>query len=123
MEEPKRKRPLVPQEQVLSWLQQQFPQLAANAEVDRAWCWISQNLSGEHNRKVRDSLKEFGFRFAKRGHKLPSGTVGTWGHSCTSPLPFYRKGKGTASVKPTSPTATQPRHELDDEIRALLELV
>lgn len=105
-------KPSIPLPDVLAWLKENHPHLHATAEIDRNWCWITENLSGESNKAVRESLKASGFRFAKRGHVLPSGKAGTWANSCTAPLPFYRKSKGgSRNAAPT--THEQPEPETD----------
>lgn len=86
--------------EVLAWLQTNHPELHAAAEVERDWLWLCSDLRGDHNKTTRDSLCEFGFRFAKRGHELPNGQVSFWSHSCTKPIPFKRRGKSAS--KPTA---------------------
>ena len=95
----KEKLPMI---EVLGWLRANHPELHAAAEVERDWVWLCCDLRGNHNQAVRDSLCEYGFRFAKRGHALPSGQVSYWSHSCTKPIPFKRRGKSG-----TKPTTTQ----------------
>ena len=85
--------------EVLSWLQANHPELHAAVEIERDWLWLCSDLRGDHNQVVRDSLCEFGFRFAKRGHTLPSGNISYWSHSCTKPIPFKRRSQST---KPTT---------------------
>ena len=91
----------LPMTEVLAWLHENHPELHAAALAERDWLWLCCDLRGDHNQAVRDSLCEFGFRFAKRGHTLPSGQVSYWSHSCTEPIPFKRRGKST-----NKPTAT-----------------
>ena len=98
----KTKPPPIPQTQVLDWLQTNHPNLHTTAEIEKAWVWITENLQGTHNQPVRESIKAYGFRFAKRGHTLPSGKLAHWAHSCTAPLPFYRKHKGAPTTSSTS---------------------
>lgn len=93
----KEKLPMI---EVLAWLHTNYPELHAAAETERDWLWLCHDLRGEHNKPLRDSLCEFGFRFAKHGHTLPSGQVSFWSHSCTKPTPFKRRGKSTS--KPTA---------------------
>lgn len=105
---PKKPREKIPQTVVLDWLQKNHPSLHATAELDRAWVWITENLQGDTHKATRNSIKHEapgrGFVFAKRGgHKLPSGKLGTWGHSCDKPMPFRRKAKGNST--PAAPTA------------------
>ncbi len=100
------KRPSISQTQVLDWLQTNHPNLHTTAEIEKAWVWITENLQGAHNQPVRESIKAYGFRFAKRGHTLPSGKLAHWAHSCTAPLPFYRK-----RTSPSSGAAGRPAHE------------
>jgi hypothetical protein len=86
----KEKLPMI---EVLAWLHAHHPELHATAEVERDWLWLCHDLRGDHNQAVRDSICEYGFRFAKRGHTLPSGQVSYWSHSCLRPIPFKRRGK------------------------------
>jgi hypothetical protein len=72
---------------VLVWLA-----MFAVAELDRNWVWLPVDLRGESNRELREELKTFGFRFAKHGHPLSSGAIGTWAHHCDRPMPFKRRG-------------------------------
>ena len=88
-------RPPVPQPQVLEWLQSNHPTLHAAAECDRSWVWIAADLRTDP--QARQSIKDYGFVFRHGGHPLPSGKLGTWGHSCGHPIPFYRKGKGAGA--------------------------
>ena len=62
---PKRERERIPQSQVLAWLQEHHPNL--QAEIDRAWLWISTPLPGDDKKPIRESLKEYGFIFSRRG--------------------------------------------------------
>lgn len=64
--------------------------------------WLTANLQGDENKEVRESLKEYGFDFARRqgGHPLPGGKVGPWGRSCTKPVPFKHQGGKTKSNQP-----------------------
>lgn len=89
----KQKREKIPQTEVLAWLQANHPELHATAEVDRSWVWITANLKDDAHKATRESIKQFGFIFARRegGHPLSSGNKGTWGHSCDKPLAFRRK--------------------------------
>jgi len=87
----------IPMTEVLAWLQANHPALHAASEIERDWLWLSCDLRGDHNKAVRDSIGEYGFRFAKRGHTLPSGKVSFWSHSCLRPIPF--KHRRTASTK------------------------
>jgi hypothetical protein len=97
---------------VTTWLEEHHPEL--QFEQDRSWLWVIADLRKEP--AVRESLKAFGFIFAKRGgHKLPSGQLGTWGHSCDTPLPFYRKGNKSKSVRVEVPAAD------DSTMKELLE--
>ena len=96
---PKRER--ISQLEVLAWLQMNHPDLHQSAEIDRAWIWITATLKPPHKdctcdecerlAVVRRSIAEYGFVFARRLHPLPSGKLGTWGHSCLKPLPFKRR--------------------------------
>jgi hypothetical protein len=83
----------LPMIEVLAWLHANHPTLHAAVEAGRDWFWLCCDLRGEHNQTVRDTIVEYGFRFAKRGHTLPSGNVSYWSHSCTKPIPFKRRSK------------------------------
>lgn len=84
------------QTDVLEFLAEHHPELHAVAELDRSWVWLPVDLRGEEHRATREAIGKqgIGFRYAKNGHTLPSGKVGTWGHHCDKPIPFRRKGKG-----------------------------
>ena len=84
--------------EVLAWLHANHPALHATATIDRDWLWLCFDLRGDHNKSVRDSIGEYGFRFARGGHELPSGQVSFWSHSCTKPIPFKRRGNSTKST-------------------------
>ena len=90
----------LPMTDVLAWLHANHPELHAAAAIDRDWLWLCCDLRGDHNKAVRDSIGEYGFRFAKRGHTLPGGQVSFWSHSCTKPIPFKRRGNSAS--KPTA---------------------
>lgn len=115
MTKPKRQRIKRSMDEVMDWLAKNYPQL--DAEIDRSWVWITADLRGEQNREIREDLKDFGFRFAKRGHALPSGDMGTWGHSCQRPIRF----SGSKSPKPKNENEGEDE-DLDEEIRKTLGL-
>ena len=93
------------------------PELHRTAELDRNWVWLPVDLRGDDNKPTREALKEFGFRFAKRGHALPSGATGTWAHCCEVPMRFTRKGgskspKRDDDTKRADPLDYQSRHTI-----------
>lgn len=111
----KRKREKRGQVEVLEWLADTHSELHGAAEIDRDWIWLPVDLRDDP--ETRASIKEFGFRFAKRGHALPSGRVGTWGHACSHPIPFKRgAGGGRVTVK-------EPTVDLESELLAAAGLV
>lgn len=115
----KRKRVPIQQTEVLHWLATNHPALHAVAEIERAWIWLPVDLRGDE--PTRTSIKTYGFIFSKHGgHPLPSGKVGTWGHSCMKPAPFYRKGKGSKAAA-SQPETTDPN--LEKEALAFAGLV
>lgn len=74
------------------------PQLLPHMKVDRAWLWYcGPALTGKANEGTRQALKDLGFRFAPKGRTV-DGVVGYWAHSCTAPMPRYRKGGRPAAV-------------------------
>jgi hypothetical protein len=105
----------IPTSQVLAWLLTNHPKLHAAAEVDRNWVWIAADLRKDE--ATRTSLKDYGFRFARRGgHVLPSGALGTWAHSCDRPTPGKFKRRNANPNRPQP----QPQQEetLLDELAA-----
>lgn len=112
----------IPQSEVVKWLLEKFPNF--QFELDRKWVWITTDL--RQDEPSRQALKAFGFVFAKNGgHKLPSGAMGTWGHSCDAPLPFrkFPRRRGAAGKSPPAPPTPQPTPEVeateDDDAEAL----
>ncbi len=114
-------KPKIPQPEVLAWLESNHPDLAPKAELDRDWVWLAVDLRSECQRQrkrdcaceacraaiaKREALSDYGFRFAGRGHPLPSGAIGTWGHSCTHPIRY--KGIGRGAAPPGRPTTSEP---------------
>jgi len=96
-------RAKIPTTEVLDWLFKHHPELHKTAELDRHWIWLVADLRGDQNKAVRDSLKEFGFRFAKNGHTLPSGHNSNWAHSCDVPTRFKHRGnKGNNASRKTN---------------------
>lgn len=124
----KKPRERIPQPDVLAWLKSNHPMLHVTCEIDRAWIWITESLKPPHHNckceacenlaAVRRSLADYGFVFARRHlHQLPSGKLGTWGHSCLKPLPFRRKGK-------PEKTETEDRTEdFDGELSRAIEFL
>lgn len=109
----------VPTDDVLEWLEEHHPDMAEIAEPDRSWVWLPVDLRGEKNKALRESLKAFGFRWAKHGHPLPSGRTGTWGHAADKPIPFIRKGGGNRGEKKPGAVDNDLASEID---RALAEV-
>jgi hypothetical protein len=114
----------IPTTDVLSWLKANHPALHAVAEVDRNWVWIAADLRKDE--AARTSIKEYGFRFARRGgHPLPSGAMGTWAHSCDRPTPgkFKRKQQpGQPASQPKPEAEAEQTEELLDELAAFAGL-
>lgn len=80
----------IPASEVLEWLMEHHPALHEVAELDRAWVWLPVDL--RQMPEARKSLLDYGFKFAHYGHPLPSGHIGTYGHSCDAPTRFKRRG-------------------------------
>lgn len=89
---------------VLAWLAEHYPELHAQAEIDREWVWLVVDLRGDEHAETRKAIgrEGFGFRYAPRKHPLPSGRLGTWSHSCYAPTPFKRKGAKPGAKKAAS---------------------
>jgi hypothetical protein len=123
METTKPKRERIPQPDVLAWVASTHPALSASAHVERDWVWLAVDLRGDHNKPIRESIKEYGFRFAKRGHELGNGQTGTWAHACLKPLPFKRRGQdGRNGASGNGQPTEQTRDERDplDLINSLI---
>lgn len=115
----------IPTADVLAWLQNTHPALHQTAAVERAWVWLTADLRGDHNKPARESIKQFGFRFAKRGHTLPDGQIAFWAHSCSAPIGFKRKGKAQPKTSGSSQPAQRPdplAHEQQEDDHSLEEL-
>ena len=97
MKEPRPPREKISQSEVLDWLFEHHPALHAKSSLERDWVWLDYDLRGDSNKEIRESIKAFGFRFAKRGHTLPDGKIAMWAHSCEKPLPFRRLSKAGKS--------------------------
>lgn len=95
---------LIPQSDILAWLSETQPQL--HPVTERAWVWITDDLRGDQNKPAREAIKAKGFRFAKKGHTLPDGTVAFWAHSAEAPRRFIKKGS-----KPASATTSEKSEE------------
>lgn len=118
----KPKREPIPINSVVEWLAKNHPALIDCAEQDRNWLWLAWDGRGEHNKPIRESLKQFGFRFHFRGgHKLPSGKVGTWGHSCMKPTGFKRRKSGGNKTSNPDTKGGDKQELSDDELLNLLE--
>jgi uncharacterized protein involved in type VI secretion and phage assembly len=100
----------IPTTEVLAWLQAEHPALHQTAAVERAWVWLTADLRGDHNQTARESIKAYGFRFARNGHALPDGKIAHWAHSCSRPIAFKRKGKGGATAKRNKSINAGPSH-------------
>lgn len=113
-------RERIPQRDVFAWVETNHPELSADAEAERAWVWIA--TSGPLPKATEDSIAAYGFILSKKGHLLPSGRLGRYGHSCEKPLPFRRKGGGSYPKPGTAPSHTeqQPEKEIDEEALAFL---
>jgi len=106
----------IPMTEVLAWLQANHPDLHTAAEIERDWLWLCSDLRGDHNKATRDSIGEYGFRFAKKGHTLPSGKVSFWGHSCQKPIPFKHRGKSSTKQTETKDSGESPTPFSSDEL-------
>lgn len=91
----------VPQVAVLTWAEENVPQLEMVPE--RQWLWCVTNLQGEANKAARETIKAAGFKFAKKGHTLPDGRIAYWAHSCDAPRKFIKKGSKSPRTSPLSP--------------------
>lgn len=78
-------------------------------EQDRAWLWLCGDFSSEQHADLRKSLgrEGIGFRFAPKGHKLPSGRVAHWAHHCDRPTKFKGKGGGKGNAPANSQKSVQ----------------
>ena len=107
-------RERIPQTAVLEWLATNHTHLHESASIERDWIWLADvNLAGDQNKPVRESLKEFGFRFG-REHTLPDGRIARWAHACEKPIPFRRK-KSSPETKGDKPSASESPNESGPE--------
>lgn len=105
----------IPTSTVLAWLKDNHPALHAVAEVDRNWVWIAADLRADE--ATRNSIKDYGFRFARRGgHPLPSGAMGAWAHSCDRPTPgkFKRRNQQLSQPKAEAEPEAESENLLDE---------
>ena len=107
--------------ETLEWLHANHPDLHAVAELDREWVWIVKDFRGDHNKSQRESIKEFGFKFAIKGHALPSGNLAYWAYSCVSPTRFIHRGKGGKSTSAKPGEFEQEERQLPQEILAAFD--
>jgi hypothetical protein len=113
---PKRKRERIPQTSVLGWLQTNHPELHKVAEIERAWIWLPTGKE-RLSEAVFKSITTFGFVLSRKGHLLPSGSLGVFGHSCERPIPFRRRHGGQLAPgrpQPKSETTETPEPETTD---------
>lgn len=96
-------------EEVLEQVRTTLPQLEPHMVVERAWLWYA-GPSLQHEPATRAALKALGFRYARLGHQLPDGRIGTWANSCLAPTPHQR-----------SKTVKDKRDLTDAELLAALE--
>lgn len=112
----KTKRERIPQTEVLAWLQQNHPRLHKAAEIERDWVWIAADLRGDNNKPTRESIKEYGFIFSRKGgHPLPSGKMGTWAHACEKPIRFKRNGSKPRQSQADDTGNEQPEPDTQPE--------
>ena len=81
-------------------LKSPLPGTRIKIDPDKQTATICEPLAGPEHKATRDSLKAHGFRFAAGGHKLPSGIISHWGHSCERPKVFT-----CATSAPTRPVS------------------
>ena len=101
-------------DEVLAILQEKWPKGAKYVHRDRQWLWYC-GPSLQDYPKVRKFLgrEGLGFSYCSRGHRMPDGNVGSWGHNCGHPI---RKTRKTRSAAPKRKT------EEDDLLKQLKEL-
>lgn len=78
------KRPLRTVAEVLAEVDKKAPTLSPHLFIDREWIWYC-GPSLQMFPKLRAALAEIGFRFSRKGHPMPDGQTGSWGHSCAKP--------------------------------------
>jgi hypothetical protein len=81
------------------------------AEAERAWVWLA--CGNRLPDAQAEAIGKYGFILSKKGHPLPSGRTGIYGHSCEVPLPFKRRfhPRPTQQPQPQQPgnnTVAQP---------------
>ena len=85
------------------------PRLVAKLQRDRDWLWLEGDYKDFPT--VRETLKELGFRFSRKGHELDNGDTCHWYHSCgvKSTAPRRKQHKVVTTVEPVeSPNEANP---------------
>jgi hypothetical protein len=84
--------------EVMAEVSAKVPALCGHIYEDRDWLWYA-GPSLQDKPAVREVLKAVGFRYARNGHALGGGLMGTWGHSCQRPVRTWKKGERGARVE------------------------
>lgn len=92
---------IIPQTEVAAWVGENHPTM--NAVPLRNWIWLADlNLQGDNNKEARESLKEYGFIYRRKGDKdIGEGMTSRWSHHCEHPIRFtgWKKGKPSPKKK------------------------
>lgn len=104
-----------PMDDVLQDIERELPAHAAHFTPDREWLWYC-GPSLQDQPEDRAALKRLGFRFAPRGHAMPDGSQGSWGHCCERPLSLRRRSHIRHFNKDESTDAVNALRDLFSEL-------
>jgi hypothetical protein len=77
------------------------PKLLQSIFKDRDWLWMTGDYKDFPT--IRETLKDLGFRFSRKGHELEEqGVTANWYHSCST-----KKGKKSKPTPKVTTTATK----------------
>jgi hypothetical protein len=105
-------REKIPPKTVLEWLNKNHPELVPDAALDRNWIWLTTNLKGDDKKPVRESLKQNGWRFAFKPHKMADGREARWANNCGFFKPFRKRKPSSHASASEASHRTEPEDDL-----------
>lgn len=89
------------------------PKLVAKLQRDRDWLWISGDYKDFP--EIRETLKDLGFRFSRKGHEVDGLGTCNWYHSCGTISASKRRKpqhQVKTTVQPAAPSTDTAAPEL-----------